>query len=210
MDGSRRRAAFMLLAALGATVTTWGLIRFGEIAGMRGAKPLAELAVGLVLLKVFQERNTAPWTARQLILLPVIGLALGLLWVALFAWGRTAFPSLDQVDTITIVMSVVSPVITAPICEEKIVRHLLLESASMWVTRWVAVLGVSIVFAVVHREATIWSFLVSLFLCWLAVGPRLGTLQRAVVHGVLNAVILAWFFTTGFGFFRPGDLALQP
>ena len=80
-------------------------------------------------------------------------------------------------------------------------KDLLLRGASGFVRPWIAAVAVSIVFGLVHRGAEVWIFLCSLVLCWMAIACRLGSLQRAVVHGTTNALVMLWYFTDGFGLF---------
>lgn len=178
-----------------------GLIWVAEKVGMVGAKPAVELLLAVILIWFFPEEPTASWSLKRVLCLVAIGAALALFWVTVIAWGNTRFPDLSSFSTTAIVTGVVSSVVTAPIYEEKAVRHLLLKGASGYTNRWVAAILVSAVFALAHQGAMVWSFLVSMVLCWLAIAKNIGVMQRSIVHGTINALIMLWYFTHGFGLF---------
>jgi membrane protease YdiL (CAAX protease family) len=194
-------AAFrLLLAGALATFACGVLIWLGEVLGLMGAKPITELLAAVVLLKIYPEK-AASWKTKRVVGLISIGVGLGLFWVVVFAWGNTGFPDLSTFSRQAIFTGVLSAVVTAPLYEEKVVRQLLLQGAAGFVNPWIAAIFVSIMFAAVHRGALIWSFIVSMTLCWLVIVKGIGTLQRALVHGVINSLVMLWYFTSGFGFF---------
>lgn len=168
---------------------------------MVGAKPITELLIAAVLIRIYPEKSTACWSAKRVAALVILGVALALFWVAVFAWGNTRFPDLSAISAVAIFTGVVSSVVTAPIYEEKVVRHLLLQGVAGYMNRWAAAVVVSAVFSLVHQGAVVWSFFGSMVLCWLAIVRGIGVMQRAIVHSTVNALIMLWYFTHGFGFF---------
>ena len=199
--GSRSLAWCYVLAGVVATIVAGGLIALGEAFQVAGAKPLAETSIAILLFMFFPEKNVASWTVKRVAALFSIGLCLALFWVFAFAWGRTKFPDLPEGSELAIAVGLISSIVTAPIFEEKVVRHLLLRGGAALSNHWISAFLVSLVFALVHKDAILWSFLVSLVLCWLALEKGIGTLQRALVHSIINALVMTWYFSGGFGFF---------
>ena len=168
---------------------------------MAGAKPLTELLLAVILLKLYPEPHVASWTLKRAAALLLLGCSLAIFWVVVFAWGRTRFPDLAGGSEVAVLVGLSSSIVTAPIFEEKVVRNLLLRGGAILATPWLSAVVVSAVFSLVHRNAVAWSFILSMVLCWLALSKNIGTLQRAVVHGAVNAIVMAWYLTSGFGFF---------
>jgi membrane protease YdiL (CAAX protease family) len=196
---SKSESAGLFLAGSLGSLLCGAMVALMSHVGAVGAKPLAELLVALVLMKLYPEVNIVRWSSRLFLLLCAIGAALALAWVAIFAWGNTQFFDIANASVIALVVGCSSAVLTAPIFEEKVVRHLLLQGAVGIIGRWWASLFVSAVFALVHTGAMIWAFAVSMVLCWFALAKGFSSAQRAVVHGVVNAIIMLWYFTRGFG-----------
>lgn len=199
--GSRAAGWQFLGAGVLATVLAAGLIRLGEIFAVAGAKPLTELLLAVILLKLYPEPHVASWTLKRAAALLLLGCSLAIFWVVVFAWGRTRFPDLAAGSEVAVLVGLSSSIVTAPIFEEKVVRNLLLRGGAILATPWLSAVVVSAVFSLVHRNAVAWSFILSMVLCWLALSKNIGTLQRAVVHGAVNAIVMAWYLTSGFGFF---------
>ncbi len=196
---SKPESGRLFLAGSLASLLCGALMALMSYVGAVGAKPLAELLVALVLMKLYPEGNAVSWSGRFVLLLCAIGTALALSWVAIFAWGNTKFFDTANASVVALVTGCVSAVLTAPIFEEKVVRHLLLQGAVGIIGRWWASLFVSVVFALVHTGAMIWAFAVSMVLCWFALAKGFSSAQRAVIHGVVNGIIMLWYFTRGFG-----------
>lgn len=193
--------AVLLLAGFLATFGAYAIIRLGEIMELAGGEPLGELLIAVILLKLYPENGDTSWSVKRILSLVLIGTVLALFWVAVFAWGNTVFPVVTSEHRLAIFIGVLSAVVAAPIYEEKVVRGLLLGGLSRLMNRWIAALAVSAVFALAHNDAVIWAFIVSIVLCWLALVRRIGTLQRAIAHGTINAWVMLWYFTSGFGLF---------
>lgn len=194
-------SASLFWAGILSTIAAAGLIWLAKKVGVVGAKPLAELLLALILIRMFPEGPKTGWSPKLVLSLFALGSALSLFWIAVVAWGNTRFPDLSTVSTAAIVTGLLSAVITAPIYEEKVVRHLLLQGLSGYTNRWLAAVLVSAIFAIAHQNAMIWSFFVSLVLCWLAIAKSISVMQRAIVHGTINLLIMLWYFTRGFGLF---------
>lgn len=196
---SKPESGRLFLAGSLASLLCGALMALMSYFGAVGAKPLAELLVALVLMKRYPEVNVVRWSGRFVLLLCAIGTALALSWVAIFALGNTKFFDIANASVIALMAGCVSAVLTAPIFEEKVVRHLLLNGAVGFVGRWWASVLVSGIFAVVHTGAMIWAFAMSMILCWFALAKGFSSVQRALVHGVVNAIIMLWYFTGGLG-----------
>lgn len=168
---------------------------------MIGATPISELLVALVLFWLYPEKGRTRYSWVQVLRLIGIGIALALFWIFAFAWGRTVFPVLPSGSEVAVIVGLMTAVITAPLFEEKIVRYLLLEGGAGFIGPWAASILVSLLFALAHQGSVIWSFVFSLAMCWLALARKVGTLQRAIIHGTVNAIIFGWYFTSGFGLF---------
>lgn len=160
---------------------------------------MVQLTLALVLFKLYPESTVVRWSVRLVLLLCSVGAALALVWVALFAWGNTRFIDAGDVSRASLVVGVCSAVIAAPIYEEKVVRHVLLQGATGFIGRLWASLLVSFAFALVHTDAIVSTFLGSMILCRLALVERLTSTQRAVIHGGYNAMVMLWYFTSGYG-----------
>jgi membrane protease YdiL (CAAX protease family) len=191
----------LVLAGIVATILAGGLLRLGEASQIVGAKPLVEISIAVILFRVFPETNLAPWTIKRTAVLMALGSGLSLFWILAFAWGRTRFPDLPKGSEFALFVGLTSAIVTAPIFEEKLVRHLILQGGARLTNAWISTFFVSIAFAFAHQHAVIWSFLVSLVLCWLALEKGAGTLQRALAHGTINSLVMLWYLTKGFGFF---------
>lgn len=198
---TKSEASRLLLVGVIGSLICSGLIELLGCASAAGAKPLVELLVALVLLRRYPEAAVVRWTGGLVSILCIIGLALTLAWVAFFAWGNTRFFDAGSVSAPALAVGMVGAVVTAPIYEEKVVRHLLLQGAAGFIGRWGAALLISVVFGLIHTGAMVWTFLVSLVLCWLALAKGLTSTQRAIVHGTVNAMIMLWYLTRGFGLF---------
>jgi membrane protease YdiL (CAAX protease family) len=199
--GTRSTPLHLLAAGILATFAAGALNWVIGVVEVVGAKPIAELSVALLLIKIYPEESSATWSFRRVAALLGLGAALALCWVVLIAWGNTRFPDVSEFGVIATSASIASSVVTAPIYEEKVVRHLLLQGLTGYAGRWPAAILISVVFALMHQSAEIWSFFASMVLCWLAIARGIGVMQRAIVHGTVNAFIMTWYFTHGFGFF---------
>jgi len=190
------------LAGVLATFACGALIWLGGVLGLLGATPLAELLVAAILFKFYPEKSAVRWSGKEVVALLSFGSVLAMFWVVVFAWGNTIFSDPSDVSGAALFIGAFSAIVAAPIYEEKVVRHLLLQGLSGLTRPWISAILVSLIFALVHKGAVVWSFIVSIVLCWLALARGVGTLQRAIVHGTINALVMLWYFTSGFGLFR--------
>lgn len=199
---TRSESGWLLLAGITASFVCSGLIELSSRAGVVGAKPLIELLLALVLLRRYPESCAIRWSGRLIVILCAGGAALALAWIPLFALGNTRFFDPGHASTIALVVGLASSVVAAPLYEEKVVRHLILRGVTGYIGPYWASLLISLAFGLIHTGAMLWTFLVSLVLCWCALAKGLGSTQRALIHGVMNAMIMLWYFTAGYGLFR--------
>ena len=102
------------------------------------------------------------------------------------------FLTWDRVPTAYYVLGLFTGCMAAPLFEEKVVRHLLLTGAAHYLGKVIASVSVSALFAWVHVEGMIFAFLFSMALCIGVYMFKLGTLQRSLIHGLINLVITHW------------------
>jgi CAAX amino terminal protease family. len=198
--GYRNSAQDYLVAGVLATLAGGGLWWAGERLGVVGAKPIAEALVAAMLLWFYPGRYGRPWTPVLGVVLVLCAAGLVAIWVGVFAWGNTRFLDLAKVDRAAIVVTLSTVLVTAPIYEEKVVRELLLRGLSKTLNPVLASVFVSVAFALVH-DGFLWAFIFSMVLCFLALKWNFSTMQRAVVHGLVNLLISLWYVTRGYGFF---------
>lgn len=198
---ARRVPSGLLLAGILGTLAGGALIWLAGTVGVTGAKPLVELTIAAILIKIYPEDTPQCWSIKRVTALVLLGATLFAFWMVAIAWGNTRFPDLSTFSKTAVLIGIMSSVVTAPIYEEKVVRHLLLQGLSGYMNGWVAAVLVSAVFALVHQGSMAWSFLGSMVLCSLALVWKIGVMQRAIVHGAVNALIMLWYLTRGFGFF---------
>jgi len=185
--------ATFLVGAIWWRGSSWGIV---------GAKPAAELILSALLLMFYPDVGYRRWTWRLLWALLLGALALVLTWIVAFAWGRTQFLDIRSVEMSTIVVTLLGGVVITPIFEEKVVRDLLLRGLSQMAGPVLSALLVSLAFALAHEGAMVWTFIVSICLCVMALRWRVSTLQRAAVHGSMNLLIFLWYGTYGYGLFN--------
>ncbi|MEL1265175.1 CPBP family glutamic-type intramembrane protease [Pseudoxanthomonas putridarboris] len=191
----------MLIAGIVATVLAGILIAVGRSLGAEFSKPVVELTLFAILVFYFPERDRKSWGISSLFLSLMIGIFLGLTWIVLFGYPKldsTEFRSLADFSFSTLLYGFSASFITAPLFEEKVVRHLLLEGLGK-LHAIVASLLVSCVFALVHVGSVIWAFLASMLLCFSALCLKMTSAQRAISHGVCNLLIAAWYYTNAYG-----------
>ncbi|WNH48822.1 MULTISPECIES: CPBP family glutamic-type intramembrane protease [Stenotrophomonas] len=160
-----------------------------------GSKAMTELAAFLVCMWLFPREERAAWSGKLVLILVSLGLLGGALWVAFVGYPDRHNPqwlTWDKVPVAYYLLGLVTGCIVAPLFEEKVVRHLLRSGSAHYLGRFLASLGVSALFAWVHTDAMVSAFLVSVALCASVYSFKLDTLQRAVIHGVINLVITHW------------------
>lgn len=160
-----------------------------------GSKAVTELAAFIACMWFLPSEPRAPWSAKLACALVGLGLFGGALWVASIGFparGESQFLTWDKVPIAYYVLGVFTGCVAAPLFEEKVVRHLLLTGAAQYLGRAFAALAVSALFAWVHTDGMISAFLFSLALCAGVYIFNLDTLQRSVIHGVVNLVIMHW------------------
>ncbi len=199
MPTTRSRAWEFLVVGSLATFAAGGLTWLTARLGIFGAKPLAEMLLALTLLHFYPEHNERPWSIRLVAALIGLALALVFVWIVVFAWGKVRFVDVSALEPGTIILTLISAVITAPIFEEKVVRGLLAQGLASFTTPLTSAALVSLVFALTHDGAMLWSFMVSMLFCALVFRWRLNVFQRSLTHGLLNLMILLWYGTNGYG-----------
>ncbi|NNH49677.1 CPBP family intramembrane metalloprotease [Stenotrophomonas maltophilia] len=160
-----------------------------------GSKAVTEILAFLACAWLFPNEPRRKWSLGLATGLIATGLSLGAIWVIFIGFpGRheTNFPTLTEIPIKFYALGLVTSCIVAPLFEEKVVRHLLLDGASHYFGKLAATIGVSALFAVVHVDAVVSAFLLSAFLC---IGTQLfnfNSTQRSVIHGLVNFSILHW------------------
>lgn len=160
-----------------------------------GSKAMTEMLAFLACTWLFPDEPRRKWSLRLAVGLIATGLLAGAIWVLFIGFpGRhgTNFTPLTEVPLKFYALGLLTSCVVAPLFEEKVVRHLLLDGASYYFGKLAAAIGVSALFAAVHVDEIVSAFLLSLFLC---VGTQLFNLnsaQRSVIHGLVNFSILHW------------------
>ncbi|MDQ2702945.1 MAG: CPBP family intramembrane metalloprotease [Pseudomonadota bacterium] len=109
-------------------------------------------------------------------------------WLAITDWQLSNYTSASWVEySIFLLVQIVF----APIYEEKVVRHVLLFGLARRMGFVFSAIVVSVAFAAVHRGNFTTVLLFSLGASWLAYNGY-GSLQRTLLHGANNAVIVLW------------------
>lgn len=160
-----------------------------------GSKAMTELLAFLACLWLFPNELRRRWTLPLGVGLVAVGLLGGTIWVFFIGFParhETNFMPLSDVPMKFYILGLVTSCIVTPLFEEKAVRHLLLEGASHYFGRLVATIGVSALFAVVHVDGMVSAFLLSVVLCAGAQLFNLDSMQRSIIHGVVNFSILHW------------------
>lgn len=172
-----------------------------------GSKAMTEILAFLACAWLFPSEPRREWSLRLGISLIVTGLLLGAIWVLFIGFpGRheTNFTPLTETPLKFYALGLATSCIVAPLFEEKVVRHLLLDVASYYFRKLTATIGVSALFAAVHVDAVVSAFLLSVFLCVSTQLFNLNSAQRSVIHGLVNFSILHWviFYPTLRDFLR--------
>jgi len=193
----------------------WVSVSFGGMvlsdAGVYGAQSVAEIIALIAMVALFPDEPRRKWSIYRMV--ACVATALGFLaaWIVIHGEPQADgfdFPRTRDFRTIDVVAGFVATGIVAPLFEEKLARHLALRGihgmVGPAVSRYVAPgvvasLIVSTIFALAHPSLMPLAFLLSLALCHLALKYEFDLVQRAVIHGLLNSGIMAWYFTNGFG-----------
>lgn len=160
-----------------------------------GSKAITELLAFLACVWLFPNEPQRRWTFPLGVGLVAVGLLGGAIWVLFIGFPErhgTNFPRLSDVPLKFYLLGLVTSCIITPLFEEKTVRHLLLDGASHYFGRLTATIGVSALFAVVHVDGMVSAFLLSVVLCVGVQFFNLNSMQRSVIHGIVNFSILHW------------------
>lgn len=193
----------------------WVSVSFGGMvlsdAGVYGAKSVAETIALIAMIALFPDEPRRTWSAYRMGACLAVALAFLAAWIVIHGEPQADgfdFPRAKDFRTIDVVAGFVATGVIAPLFEEKLARHLALRGihgmVGPAVSRYVAPgmvasLIVSTLFALAHPSLMPLAFLLSLTLCLLALKYEFDLAQRALIHGLLNSGIMAWYFTSGFG-----------
>lgn len=192
---------YAVIAGITALAIAGALMMAGQAFKIAGSKSLAEVATFIVLIGLYPEPQGRRWSFNSVVAFLLTGVAIGAVWVG-FIGVRLANSEASEWTNFPfslVVLGFINACITAPLFEEKIVRHLLFRGIEDKTNSFLASIIVSIIFAIPHMGSVIWAFFVSMVLCWLTVRWVLNTWQRAIVHGSINLLIMLWSLTSGFG-----------
>ncbi|WP_234458625.1 CPBP family intramembrane glutamic endopeptidase [Stenotrophomonas sp. S39] len=160
-----------------------------------GSKAITEILAFFACAWLFPNEPRRKWSLRLGAGLIATGLLLGAIWVLFIGFpGRyeTNFTPLTEIPLRFYALGLVTSCIVAPLFEEKVVRHLLLDGASYYFGKLAATIGVSALFAAVHVDAIVPAFLLSVFLCAGTQFFNLNSAQRSIIHGLVNFSMLHW------------------
>ena len=192
---------YAVIAGITALAVNGALVVAGNAAGIAGSKILAESATFIVLIWLYPEPQGRRWGLNSVVAFLMTGVAIGAVWVGLIGIKLTNSEASEWTgfQFSSVVLGFINACITAPLFEEKIVRHLLFRGIEEKTNSFLASIVVSTIFAIPHAGSVVWAFFVSMVLCWLTVKWALNTWQRAIVHGSINLLIMLWSLTSGFG-----------
>lgn len=192
---------YAVIAGITALAVNGALVVAGNAAGIAGSKILAESATFIVLIWLYPEPQGRRWGLNSVVAFLMTGVAIGAVWVGLIGIKLTNSEASEWTgfQFSSVVLGFINACITAPLFEEKIVRHLLFRGIEEKTNSFLASIVVSTIFAIPHAGSVVWAFFVSMILCWLTVKWALNTWQRAIVHGSINLLIMLWSLTSGFG-----------
>jgi len=195
---------------------TWVAVSFAGMvlsdAGVYGAKSIVEATALVALALLFPDEPRRAWSAWLLAACVALALAFLAGWLLIYALPNVAdfkFPAKANLRTIDVVAGFVATGLIAPLFEEKLARHLALRGCAgvigPAVSRYIhpgipASLIISTIFALSHPSVMLLAFPFSIVLCVLALRYEYNFLQRAIIHGLFNSAVMAWYLTQGFGF----------
>ncbi|BBO51304.1 MULTISPECIES: CPBP family intramembrane glutamic endopeptidase [Stenotrophomonas] len=160
-----------------------------------GSKAATEFLAFLACAWLFPNEPGRRWTFWLPPVLVGAGLICGALWIAfagLPSGHASNSISLNEIPLKFYVLGIVTSCIVSPLFEEKVVRHLFLDGASHYLGKVAGAIVVSALFAAVHVDAFVSSFIYSVILCIGAIAFGLNTVQRSIIHGVINLSIMHW------------------
>ena len=194
----------MLVVGVCAVALAGLLIAIGKYLGLAFSKPFVELLLFLLLALSFPESQGRSWRLSSVTSFVLLGVFLGLVWVFLFGFSsidETEFKRVNSFPLSAVIYGMSASLVTAPLFEEKVVRHLILGGMGM-INPFVASSLVSLAFALTHVDSVVWAFIASMFLCFMALRLRMTSIQRAISHGVCNFLITTWYYTDAYGIWQ--------
>lgn len=186
------RERFYLAGFIVATFMAVAAMRVGELAEWPALDPMATLAICIALTWIFPESFQGPgWSGRTILWIATTTIVLCAIWWLGF-WVWTTHSVIFEWSW-RIIPQLLGLVVITPWFEEKLFRHLLLSSLLKVSRPFLAVLAVSVLFAVAHKGFFIWALIVSLILCWMRIRLNAKTIHSAVAHGCVNAFVLTLY-----------------
>lgn len=185
----------LIFVALIATVAVGAAQGILNTFDVFGSKAMTEILAFAACMWLFPREQRALWSVKLVVVLLALGIVGGTVWVAVVGYparNEASFLAWDQVPLRNYLLGVVTSCLVAPLFEEKVVRHLLQSGISHYFGRFLGTLAVSALFAIVHTGSVVSSFLFALYLSASMYLLKLDTPQRAVVHSVINAIIMHW------------------
>ena len=137
----------------------------GTRLGIFWISPLSQLGVFALLGVMYPEHGKRRLDLRVVATMVATGFALFAVWFAFSALPEieeTTFLDLADVGTNNLLLGLLAAGVAAPLFEEKVVRHLLLEGFSKVTGYLLGAILVSAVFGLVHQQTMIWAFVGSL------------------------------------------------
>jgi membrane protease YdiL (CAAX protease family) len=183
----------LAVGVLATGVAAGGLVFFESI-GFPFGKPLTELSLAIVLLYFFPEPRPLARHKYLYFGLAALGVLLAICWLALEQWRGQAIRHVDvsSLPPVPLIAALVSMIFTAPLFEEKVVRHLLLDGLRSLGAVTACVLT-SALFALAHAATWAWALAISLVLSVGTVRYGLRSVDRNCIHAAINATIVGWY-----------------
>lgn len=149
----------------------------------------------IILFFFFKERLSVGILS---IIMLLVGLSLGFGYYYLFYLHEPIHIQSSN-GMLGIIVYMINGVVLIPLFEEKVVRQLLFFGLSARINIWLAGIVVSTIFAVAHAGAMLSAFFLSIVMCILA-ARRIGTFNRAILHGCFNLALSGMWLYKGYVF----------
>ncbi|WP_140719638.1 CPBP family intramembrane glutamic endopeptidase [Pseudomonas sp. Hp2] len=163
-----------------------GLISLSHNIGVVGGKAISEFSLYIMMFLLFGRENVVlPWSVRSVVLIFASSMVIFLIWL-MMNFPSYCGESAVEFSRFELVLGLITTCLTAPLFEEKVVRHFMLDGLIPRLGNWGGTLIVSVIFASAHWNNFLWAFAASLVLCVLKIKFSMDTEKRAVVHGLVN------------------------
>lgn len=188
---------FYLICGIVATILVGIAI---EVLAQRGidrdiASILVLVPISAALVAVFPEPLGI---GKMTIIWAIAGIGLG---VAFFEikYSKTGASLKSSTGVFAYIYYIASVAILQPFFEENVVRKLLFFGAADIVGPILSAIFVSILFALVHRDISVFAGTFSLVMCWMA-WHGVSTFNRTVLHGCYNLTIATIMIVSGLSY----------